>query len=86
MKFYITKFKCTPKKIKKIDAILLKIKKGFTVTIFFKNGKVHSSKKGAVILSYCNDINFYLNGNYYGNQYNFTKKSWRKFVKMQVFL
>ncbi len=28
---------------------------------------------------------FYLNGILYGNNINFTKKSWHKFVKMQVF-
>jgi hypothetical protein len=29
---------------------------------------------------------FYLNGKFYGNENDFTKKSWRRFVKMKVFL
>jgi hypothetical protein len=52
---------------------------------FYKNGKIHNNKNAA----YTNPNNyksFYLNGKFYGNKYNFTKKSWRKFVKMQTFL
>jgi hypothetical protein len=51
---------------------------------FFKNGKRHNSKNAA----YINGIykSYYLNGESCGYEYNFTKKSWRRFVKMQTFL
>ncbi len=52
--------------------------------IFFKNGIRHNSKNVAYIgLGY---KTFYLNDNLYGNQHDFTKESWRRFVKLQVFL
>ena len=54
-------------------------------TRFFKNGKLHNSKNASNI-DYYGYKQFYLNGNFYGDKYNFTKKSWRKFVKLQVFL
>jgi len=51
---------------------------------FYKNGEIHNAKNAAVIVdSYAS---FYLNGKKYGYQTKFTKKSWRRFVKMQVFL
>jgi hypothetical protein len=52
---------------------------------FFKNGKKHNYKNAAYI-SYYGIEEFYLNGKDYGTNYTFTKSSWRKFVKMQVFL
>jgi hypothetical protein len=51
---------------------------------FFKNGLAHNSKNAAV--SYGFYKRFFLNGKNYGDQYEFTKESWRKFVKLQVFL
>jgi hypothetical protein len=51
---------------------------------FLKNGKEHNYKNAAFI--YDKYKQFYLNGNFYGDLNNFTKKSWRRFVKMQVFL
>ena len=51
---------------------------------FFKNGKQHNSKNAAYICDKYKE--FYLNGTSYGNKDNFTKESWRKFVKMKVFL
>ena len=51
---------------------------------FFKNGKRHNSKNAACID--CKFKQFYLNGQSYGYEYNFTKQSWRRFVKLQAFL
>ena len=52
---------------------------------FFKNGIWHNSKNAAYIrLNVCKE--FSLNGKFYGRENNFTKKSWRKFVKLQTFL
>lgn len=52
---------------------------------FFKNGKYHNNKNAANI---CNISykDFYLNGVIYGTENDFTKKSWRKFVKLGAFL
>ena len=52
---------------------------------FFKDGKYHNNKNASYI-NYNGFKEFFLNSKYYGNEYNFTKKSWRKFVKLQVFL
>jgi hypothetical protein len=52
---------------------------------FFKNGKLHNSKNTAYVHK-DGYKEFHLNGEYYGNKNNFTKKSWRRRVKMQVFL
>ncbi len=54
-------------------------------TRFYKNGKLHNFKNAAYFGENKNKI-FCLNGNCNGNHNDFTKKSWRKFVKMQVFL
>jgi hypothetical protein len=51
--------------------------------IFYKNGKIHNSKNAA-IYSKSRGKNFWLYDMNYSNE--FTKKSWRKFVKMQAFL
>jgi hypothetical protein len=52
---------------------------------FFKNAENHNIKNAAYIYDYqCKQ--FYLNGKLYGNEDDFTKQSWRKFVKLQVFL
>jgi hypothetical protein len=52
---------------------------------FLKNGKHHNTKNAAFI-NYKGDKQFILNGKFYGNQINFTKESWRRFVKLNVFL
>ncbi len=52
---------------------------------FCKNGKLHNDINASLI-SKNGYKEFYLNGEYYGNKNNFTKKSWRRRVKMQVFL
>lgn len=54
------------------------------VTLFYRNGKIHNNKNAASFsFKY---KGFYLSGIHYGNQDNFTKQSWRRFVKLQVFL
>ena len=52
---------------------------------FFKNGRIHNYKNAAVNWD-DRYAEFYLNNKLYGNQNNFNKKSWRRFVKLQVFL
>ncbi len=57
---------------------------GFVVR-FYKNGIWHNNKNAAVIHN--NGIKFfYLNDSFYGNEYDFTKKSWRRFVKLKAFI
>ena len=53
---------------------------------FYKNGKSNNCKNAAFfcIDGYYKD--FYLNGKFYGNQYTFTKQSWRRFCKLKAFL
>ena len=51
---------------------------------FFKNGEKHNAKNAAYI-SNTGKV-FCLNNQCYGYGTNFTKQSWRKFVKLQVFL
>jgi hypothetical protein len=53
---------------------------------FYKDGKIHNSKNVAYIRYDNRYKEFYLNGKLYGNQDTFTKESWRRFVKLQVFL
>ncbi len=53
--------------------------------IFFKNGNYHNNNSSSYILS-DGYKNFHLNGEYYGNESHFTKKTWRKFCKLKVFL
>ena len=52
---------------------------------FFKNGESHNAKNACFVKD--NMIkSFDLYGEYYGDQTQFTKKSCRKFVKLQAFL
>jgi hypothetical protein len=51
--------------------------------LFFKNGKYHNSKNASVFSDFIN-IQFWLNGKWYRD--DFTKESWRRFVKLQAFL
>jgi hypothetical protein len=68
-----------------IDNNLTAIYYGSSLEVdFYKNGKVHNCKNAAVIADPYKG--FYLNGKMYGTQISFTKKSWRKFVKLQAFL
>ena len=56
-----------------------------TIVRFVKNGKYHNAKNAAFIKpDGCKQ--FCLNGKLYGDENDFAEKSWRKFVKMQVFL
>ncbi len=52
---------------------------------FFKNGFYNNNKNAAYIR--CDGYKqFWLNHKCFGVQNNFTKYSWRKFVKLQAFL
>jgi hypothetical protein len=52
--------------------------------IFLKNGVESNNKNSSVI--YNNGMKtFCLNGITYGYENDFTKQSWRRFIKMQVF-
>jgi hypothetical protein len=57
----------------------------YKTTMFFKNGKYNNTKNAAYI-TYNGYKKFYLNDKLYGYHYNFTKESWRRFVKLQAFL
>ena len=55
---------------------------------FYKNGVLHNIKNASYI-GYTGHIGykeFRLNGKYCGCEYDFTKKSWRRFVKLQAFI
>ena len=52
---------------------------------FLKSGTYYNVKNAAY-LSKNGCKEFYLGYKFYGYEYNFNKQSWRKFVKMQVFL
>ena len=53
--------------------------------VFYKNGKFHNSKNAAYIEN--NGYKeFVLYDISFGCAFDFTKKSWRKFVRLQVFL
>ncbi len=52
--------------------------------IFYKNGFFHNNKNAAYI-RFDGYKGFYLNNKCYGNENDFTKKSWRRFVKLQIF-
>jgi hypothetical protein len=52
---------------------------------FFKNGKLHNSKNTAYVHKDGYKI-FYLNSKLYGDKDNFTKQTWRRFIKLQALL
>ena len=80
MKFYINSYlKIKENKLTAIDFDY------YYYTRFFKNG-VRNNNKNAAIIHILNYKAFYLNGKYYGYDIDFTKESWRRFVKMQAFL
>ncbi len=66
-------------KANKLTAIYL----DYFATRFYKNGERHNIKNVAYINNEYKE--FYLNGILYGYAKDFTKESWRRFVKMQVF-
>ena len=66
----------------KLTCILLD---SYEVITFYKSGELNNTKNA----SYNNNSGhkvFYLNDEYYGDLNDFTKKSWRRFVKLQAFL
>ena len=52
---------------------------------FYKNNFCHNVKNAAYVSENKFKL-FYLNGNLYGKEYDFTKKSWRRFIKLNTFL
>jgi hypothetical protein len=52
---------------------------------FFKNGKENNTKNASYIAK-SGYKQFYLNDKCYGDDEDFTKESWRRFVKLQAFL
>ena len=52
---------------------------------FFKNGEPHNYKNASYTSTY-GTKQFYLNNKYCGENADFNKHSWRKFVKLQTFL
>jgi len=80
MKFY----KC--KNLNKIlDFHLNCVYCNYSYVQFFKNGKLHNAKNASYV-TYHGMKAFNLNGNFYGKKNDFTKESWRRFVKLQAFL
>ena len=67
-----------------VDNNLTGVYSSFSVQ-FFKNGKFHNSKNADYINSNNNKI-FSLNGKRYGDHKDFTKQSWRRFIKLKAFL
>mgnify|MGYP007069476646 CR=1 FL=1 len=64
---------------------LTAIHNGFLMVRFYKNGRLHNTKNAACTDDYAYR-EFRLNGNWYSVNKNFTKESWRRFVKLQAFL
>lgn len=85
MKFYVEK---------EISSYYLKIKKNKLNAIygccfivwFFKNGKEHNFKNASFFDKRNKYKEFCLNDKIYGDQNDFTKQSWRRFVKLKAFL
>jgi hypothetical protein len=68
-----------------LDKKLNAIYNSLHYVVFFKNGKYNNTKNAAYI-RYSGSKDFCLNAKYYGTEYEFTKQSWRRLVKMQVFI
>jgi hypothetical protein len=86
MKFYIdsiTTFNLSKIKANKLNAIY--ITRFYKLTYFLKNGNYHNIKNAAYI-NPKGYKEFFLNGISYGDKYNFTKQSWRRFVKLKAFI
>ena len=78
MKFYI-KYKSSKIRSDKLTCIYTE----YNAIWIFKNGKGHNYKNAAYIDGIYKQ--FFLNGKCYGTQNDFTKQSWRRFVKLQLF-
>ena len=52
---------------------------------FYINGILHN-KRNAAVQSILKGSEYYLNDKCYGTEDDFTKKSWRRFIKLQAFL
>ena len=83
MKFYKNNNSFTDSTIR--NNKLTAIHQSYISIRFFKNGTFYNSKNAAYI-NFKGYKSFYLNDEFYGYEDNFTKNSWRKFCKMQVFL
>jgi hypothetical protein len=82
MKFYIDKYGSSNYFYKKIKSNNITALYQDHIILFYKNGKRHNARNAADIID--NSKIFYLNGEWYGA--NFTKESWRKFIKLKAFL
>jgi hypothetical protein len=84
MKFYIDKFNSYYWGKIYYGKLISIYQSTFKNILFYKYGIRHNIKNAA----YINNVykEFVLNDKYYGNQYTFTKESWRRFVKLQAFL
>ena len=58
---------------------------GYSVEFFYK-GMNHNIKNAAISEYYHIGKAYYLYSKYYGNEDDFTKKTWRKFCKLKTFL
>ncbi len=87
MKFYKYKNDCNYwDKIKKYELTAIYYQPNRSIYVqFFKNGKYHNVKNVDYINSNGQKY-FSLNNKFYGSINEFTKKSWRRFVKLQAFL
>ncbi len=52
--------------------------------LFYSNGYLHNVKNAAYVTKSWKS--FYLNGDFCDTSWHFNKESWRRFVKLQVFL
>jgi hypothetical protein len=91
MKFYIDKdnnYYIDKIYINKLSAIYLTtiyFDRLYFQTHFFKGGIAHNIKNASIIAD--NECKgFYLDNKRYGDEKDFTKELWRRFVKLQAFL
>ena len=85
MKFYKYNYTYTNSFLKILDNKLTAIYSTCNGIRFYKNGSYHNTKNNAYT-ELDNYKEFYLKGKYYGGQNDFTKQSWRRFCKLQIFL
>ena len=85
MKFYREKYKNNYYWHKINKNKLTAIYGFYSIVWLFKNGLNHNSKN-ASYFNYNGFKEFSLNGKKYGSHYNFTKQSWRRFVKLMAFI
>ena len=92
MKFYLDQFKALNLSkiiVNKLTAIYVNL---FTTEMqFFKSGIVNNEKNAAQLFEIeygyrYGDKEFVLNGICYGCEDDFTKQTWRRFVKLKAFL